>query len=376
MVFIVSGYSGIGGSANGSLTDTNLLLDTPSLWTESMLWDRQISISSGLGYTDNVLLSALHPRGSAFFVNGLDCLLIRLPLDGWEVEGSLVGEDTRFWRDVGTSSEDSFLGSLSVQREFHGHWKAGLEVLGAYQKQVLDVSLPTLAATALVEGESLTAKPSLRKELGPHWWLQLEMPVTRWWLAAPLDDFWQFGPVTKIGYQFGPRSDVTLGYGGSYTDHNAWRALEYSDGHEELPQKLETFQNQVELAWRQYWDAHQRWRSSTHLVFADLHDNGGGYYNEQQYQLLQELRWQTPDWMIKASADLTCEDYPIQWIGRENGVTLYRDLWDVSLEMERRLYKGLRTFAKVDYQRCLSNADANVDDYKATTVSAGLRYEF
>jgi hypothetical protein len=37
------------------------------LWTESMLWDEQIDLSSGLGYNDNVFLSAFNPRGSAFF---------------------------------------------------------------------------------------------------------------------------------------------------------------------------------------------------------------------------------------------------------------------------------------------------------------------
>jgi hypothetical protein len=170
-----------------------------------------------------------------------------------------------------------------------------------------------------------------------------------------------------------------LSYGVSYQDHNSWTDAEYHDGLSDPgypSQKLSIFQQRAELAWQQYWDAHQRWRSSTQLIFADLQDNGGGYYNEYQYQIIQDLRWQTADWMIKGSVNLTYEDYPIQWIGAHNGNTLYRNLWEFSFEVERRLYKGLRTFAKAEYQRSISNEDFNADDYHATTISGGLRYEF
>jgi hypothetical protein len=372
-------------SADMPLAETNLIPDDISLYTESMLWDKQLSISSGLGYKDNVLLSAFHRQDSGFFINGLDCLLIRLPLDGWEVESSIVGDDLRYWHEVSTSpanstsSEDSFLGNLKVAREFPDGWKAGLEVLGAYEKQVLDISPPAgIPATALVEGEDLAVRPSLRKDLGSHWWLQLEMPVSRWWLAAPLDDYWEFGPVVTAGYKFGVRSDLAVSYGASYQDHNSWTNSLYADGLGAYTpaEKLQIFQSRVELAWHQYWDVHQRWRSSTQLVYADLKDNGGGFYNEYQYQVIESLRWQTADWMVRGVADITYEDYPVQWTGTFNNNTLDRDLWEFSAEAERRLYRGLRTFAKVDYQRCLSNEDENADNYHATTISAGLRYEF
>ena len=373
-------FAGAARGADLPLSETNLIPANLPLWTESMLWDEQISLSSGVGYKDNVLLSAFNSRGSAFFINGLDATVIRLPLDGWQVEGSVTGDDTRYWRDAGTSSEDSFLGSLRVQRELAHGWKPGLEIRGLYENQVLDISpSPALPATALVQGESLTAKPSLRKDLPAAWWLQLEMPVTRWWLAAPLDDQWQFGPVATVGHDFGPRTEITLSGGVSYEEHNSWLSVEYANGQsgpDFTPQKLEIFQERGELAWRQYWDVHQRWRSATRLICAKLEDNGGGYYNQHQYQAVQDLRWQTADWLIKGAADLTYEDYPVQWIGKSNGETLNRTLWNLSLELERRVYKHLKTWAKLDYQRAVSNEDLGADNYRATTVSGGLRWEF
>ena len=375
--------AGVGQGLQGaemSLSETNLIPKNISLWDESMLWSDQLSVSSGLGYNNNVWLSAFHPHRSAFVVNDLDWVFIRLPLDGWQVTGSVSVEDTRFWHEAGTPSEDSLLARVKVVRELAHGWQAGWEVRGLYEKQVLDVSLQTdLPYAVLVEGESFTAQPSLRKDWNGGGWLQLEMPVSRWWLASPLDDDWEFGPVLTAGHDFGARSEITLSYSATYQDHNAWQTVQFVNGNDGPgfgPQKLVIFQQQTELAWWQYWDAHQRWRSSTGLVFADLTDNGNGFFNEDQYQVIQDLRWQTADWLIKGAADLTYEAYPVQWTGSANGQTLWRDLWDLSGAVERRLYKGLKVYAKLDYQRAISNYYGNAGDYQAVTVSGGLRWEF
>jgi hypothetical protein len=363
--------------ADLSLSETDLIPKDLQLWDESMLWSDQISVFSGLGYKDNVLLSPFNPHGSAFVVNGLDAVIIRLPLDGWKVEGTISGEDRQYWRDVGTSSEDLFIAGLRLQREWVEGWQAGLELRGLYENRVLDISpQPRVPATVLVRGESFTVQPSLRKDLVSGWWLQLEMPVSRYWLASPLDDYWEFGPVVTAGYDIGKRSEITLNDGVTYQNHNAWVAYADPNGNLPLPQKLEIFQNQTELAWRQYWDAHLRWQTFTHLVFDSLEDNGGGYFNEYQYQVLQDLRWQTADWLIKGSVALSYEDYPVQGVGKLNGQTLYRDLWDLSGEVERRLYKRLKVYAKLEYQRAISNEVLDAQDYHATTVSGGLRWEF
>jgi hypothetical protein len=83
------------------MSATNVISEDAPLWTESMLWDEQIDLSSGLGYKDNVFLSAFKPRGSAFFINSLDLMVLRLPLDGWKIVGGVVGDDIRYWRNLG-----------------------------------------------------------------------------------------------------------------------------------------------------------------------------------------------------------------------------------------------------------------------------------
>ncbi len=207
--------------------DTNLIPENIPLWTESMLWDHQITLSSGVGYKDNILLSSFNPRGSQFFINGVDLLVLRLPLDGWQIEGSVIGDDIRYWQNVGTNSEDSFTASLRVERELPRGWRAGWEVRGIYEKQVLDISTSLgVPATALVDGYGYTLRPWLRKDFKAGFWLQLESPVTHWFFQPPLDEYWEYGPVVTAGSDFGQGSDVTLSYGVSYQPHAQWVALD------------------------------------------------------------------------------------------------------------------------------------------------------
>jgi len=362
-------------AAETPLSATNLISEDAPLWTESMLWDKQCSLYSGFGYKDNVLLSAFNPRGSTFFVNGVDLTVLRLPLDGWQIEGLLVGDDIRYWRNVGTDSEDSIISSLRIERELPHGWRAGLELRGLDEKQVLDISTQEGApATALVEGYGITAKPSMRKDFETGFWAQAEVPVTRWSLAAPLDDYWDIGPVVTVGYNLGQYSDLTASYGASYQPHAQWVVLDRFG--RPLPQHLEIFQDRTELAWRQYWDRRQHFRTLTRLIFAYDEDNGGGYFNYDQYQIVEDLLWQTADWQVKASAQQTYELYPVQGVGILNGQLLNRNLLDLSLEVERRLFKRLKAFGKVEYERGHSNYANDAGDYAARIFSGGLRWEF
>jgi hypothetical protein len=362
-------------AAETPLSETNMIPENVPLWTESMLWDQQIAVSSGLGYKDNVFLSPFNPRESAFFINGLDLMVMRLPLDGWQVVGMVVGDDIRYWRNIGTNSEDSFISNLRIERELPDGWRVGLEFRGLYEKQVLDITTQEAApATALVKGYGITAQPSARKDFKDGLWVQVEMPATRWSLAAPLDDYWEFGPVVTVGHDFGKYADLTASYGASYQPHAEWVALD-SFGRP-LTQHLEIFQDRTELAWHQYWDPHRHLRSSTRFIFAYDEDNGGGYFNYYQYQIVEDLFWQTADWQVKGSAQQVYELYPVEGVGILNGQLLNRNLLDLSLEVERRFYKHLKGFGKAQYQRGHSNYAGEAGDYIARTFSCGLRWEF
>jgi hypothetical protein len=364
-------------AAEAGLSETNLIPEDIKLWTESMLWDGQGTLSSGVGYKDNILLSPFNPHGSPFFINGLDLTAIRLPLDGWQIEASFTGNDIRYWHNVGANREDLFLGTVKIVRELPNGWQAGLEVRGLYEDQVLDISTSAgTPATALVQGYGITGQPSLRKDFAAGWWLKLEVPVTRWVLDSPLDDYWDLGPVVTAGHDFGKRADLALSYGVTYEPHDSWVALDQYGGVPAQPQLLNLFEQRVGLAWHQYWDVRRQWRSTTQLTYIRREDNGGGYFNYDEYEAAEELRWQTTDWQITARAEFGDQNYPVQKIGPHFPQTLYRDTWNVSLEAERRLFKELKAYARVEHDQAISNEAGNAGDYAATTVSGGLRWVF
>ncbi len=359
----------------GPPPETNLISGNEALWTQSMLWDEQIALYSGVGYKDNVLLSPFNPRGSAFVIDGVDLAVMRLPLDGWEVVGAVVGDDIRYWRNVGTNSEDSLISSLRVRREWADGWRVGLEGRGLDEKQVLDISTrAAVPATALVEGYGITATPSVRKDFKDGLWVQVESPVTRWSLAAPLDDYWELGPLVTVGCNLGQYSDLAASYGASYQPHDNWVALDPYG--RPLPQLLEIFQDRTELAWHQYWDPQRRLRSSTRLIFADDQDNGGGYFNYYEYQIVQDVLWQTANWQVKGSVQQVYELYPVEGVHVLDGQHLNRNLTDISFEVQRRLFKHFKGFGKFEYQRGHSNYAGGAGDYTTRAYSCGLRWEF
>jgi hypothetical protein len=181
--------------------------------------------------------------------------------------------------------------------------------------------------------------------------------------------------VVTAGYDIGDRADVTASYSANYEQHDSWTAIPAEFGGASSP-LLEIFQQQAEWAWHQYWDAAQHWRSSTRLVLTWRQDNGSGYFNNFSYKVGEDLRWQTTNWMAEASLDVANEDYPIQTVFSHDPETLSRTIWQVSFELERRMFKGLKTFAKWDYAQCISNELLGADNYQANTFSGGLRYEF
>jgi len=226
----------------------------------------------------------------------------------------------------------------------------------------------------LVEGNGISARPFLRKEFDSGFWLEAEGVFTRWMFLRPLDDYWEIGPVVSAGYNFGKSADVTASYTGAADAHEQWQA---TDRFGRLPPHaplLEIWQDRGEVAWHQYWDSTHHWRSTLRLGMAYEDDNGGGFLNHYQYLVGAELRWQNNDWQIKGGVQESYEDYPIQGTGISNGETLYRILLDASLSIERRIYKTLKGYAKVQYQRARS--DKIETQYIATTIVGGLSFEF
>ena len=367
-----------------------LIPESRSWLSESVLWDEDVTVRSGAGYKDNVLLSPSAPQGSAFFTSGLDLLVFRLPLDGLAFNFAMTGDDSRYERIVnGVEGEDSLLATAQVQKLFSDQWRGGLECKFLYLDQVAQELIQTGGVTTVVaKGHTLGMRPFVRHEIGTNRWVQLEFPLAREWWQSPLDDNWKLGGQAVLGLAYGQGSRLALSYGGSHIAYDNWLARN-ADGSEILGTTLVLWQQNAELKWEQHWGQAQRWRSVAKLQFQYDEDNGGGFFNYFLYTLSEALRFETQDWGIQGSAAVSYYDFPVQPttippplvdfppqpIGpAAPSPKLYLTTLDLALRVERRIYRSLKLFGSYTYQRVFSNQSDS--QYTANAVSGGLSWEF
>ena len=372
---LVSGLADARDVMDASTNDLPLIPDNPRLWKESLLWDKDITLRAGLGYKDNVPLSATAPQGSGFFTSGLDLVILRLPLDSLGFEFSVTGDDVRYWRDIeGIAGEDLILARGQLEKYFGGHWRAGFELRDVYTDQVLQELVSTGGVQAVqAKGDALTARPFLRCDLGTNWWAQLEAPISRDWWQSPLDDYWKYGAQVIVGRSYGHQSEITLTGGAFYIPHDEWAALD-SSGNELPGITLVIWSELAELKWVHHWDAARHWSSTTKLGFQHDQDNGGGYFNYNRYALSHSLRFQTKDWQIEGTVLASYYDFLVQPAVTAPGPTLYLGPLTLSVRVERRLVKSLRVFAAYEYEQAFSNDPSS--EYKSNVASGGLSWEF
>jgi len=362
----------------GSGADTNgldLIPERDALWSESMLWEKDVVVRFGLGYKDNILLSPLAPQGSAFFLSGLDLTVLRLPMDGLDFNFSVTGDDTRYWKAPdGVKGEDLWLARAQLQKYFANEWRAGMEAKYIYADQVLEELVVTGGLHAVqARGSTVSVRPFVRRDLGSNSWLQLEAPVTREWWQSPLDPDWKSGLQLILGCSYGFHSELSLTCGGFYIAHADWLARDAAGN--ELPGRtLDLWRQVFEFKWEHVWDARQRWCSTTKGGLQSDQDNGGGYFDYDRYFASEELRYRAAGWEIKAGAGVSYYDFLVQTLGTPPSPTLNLVTLNFSFRAERQLYKSVRGFAAYEHEQAISNDPES--EYRAETVTAGLSLEF
>ena len=350
-----------------------LIPEDARLLKESMLWQYTLSLRTGAGYQDNVLLSPSDPQGSAFITEGLDFSLSRLPLDGWGVDAFFSGDDQRYLQNVPSDGTDFWLTDVTLKRFFGENWEAGIEATGNYLDEVDYVDTFTGPEAVEIQGDILKLKPFVRRNLGTNWWTELDFPASREMLDAPLDNIWKYGPQVQAGFSNDKSTEISLSYQIQQFDHDTWPALS-ADGNPIGTRNLSVVEQRAELHWREYWDADNHWSTDTKLIYTHDDDNGGKFFNYEEYSLAERVRYDVKKWQITATVRGSYRDYPVQRTGLTYGPTLNEVLLHVTLHGERRLARWLKLYAEYNYERVLSNLpDIR---YQENSLTAGVIWEF
>lgn len=342
--------------------------------TNFAVWDQSVNVRAGAGYKDNVLFGASNPEGSGFETVGLDVMLLRLSTSGTSFNCFLSGDDTRYFQARDVDKEQSFITQAELKTDFGVDWKGAFAVQYFYQNQVLDASVTdTNRSTVKARGHNLSAHPSLRRQLAANYWLALELAVQRQWFAAPLENYWQGGPKLTLGRDLARQSSLALSYSLNRRAYDDFE--EVALDRTPIPGTSVAFWvHEAELAWHQHWDEQRHWRSSTRLIYGRNEDNGAGFFNYQNYRLVQQLRYQCKPWQLEGRVAISRYNFDRQTVSdadlskrRKTGVTF-------SVRGERQILKSVKVFADYEYERSLSNL--GFDNYQVNQVTAGVDWEF
>jgi len=375
-------------AADSLTNDLALLPEKPLLWDESLLWDKNLVLRTGLGYNDNILLSASSPHASALVKAGIEMLVFRLPLDGIGVTASVTGDDTRYWKPAnGVEGEDAVLASAQARKDLNKDWQAGLELKYLYLDQVVEELIQVGSGPVVqARGHSLEVNPSLRHDFGSNGWAQVEATAAQEWWEAPLDNDWKLGVRLLAGLNYDSGSRLTMEIDWQRIVHSQWQARD-ADGTDLPNQDLALNRSSVDLKWEHPWDAKRRWKSTTRLAFQYNDDNGGGFYNYYQYHFSQELLFKARRWEVRGSVGAAYYDFPVQTTvlppliedfqpvpAPIHRPTLYLAPLSLKLRIQRNLSKSLSFFAEYERNRLVSNrSDSQYTDNRA---GGGLSWEF
>ncbi len=338
------------------------------------LWNMSTSLRTGLGYKDNVTLSSIDSKGSAFEATGLDLLVFRLPWNNWQLNFFASGSDTRYFeRSVGVDTEQSAAASVQLTWLLGNGWKSLSTVQYSFLNQVLDVSATTQTQIRQqVLGHTVTGRQGVRKDFSPYW-AEATFGVSRNFFGRPLDYYWQGGPQLTVGRSYGHGSDVSLRYQIEEAQFDTFEQTRL-DGTLIAGAPLEFRIQSLELAWQHHWDTQRRWRSSTRLSAQLNRDNGPGYFDFLEYRAAEQLRYRATTWEASAQVSVTQYDFDRRTLSAADPTKQSRTPILFSLRGEKRLSKSWKMYASYDYERSVSNVE--LERYGSNIGLAGIEYAF
>lgn len=337
-------------------------------------WSKSLTLRGGAGYKDNLLLNNAQREESSYLLSGFDLFLFRLPEQGRQFHFFLSGDDIRYLSGDKVRKEDFVAAQAQFKKDFGNGWQSAVTWQYVFQDQVFDASLTeTNLGTAKVQGHTFAVKPWLARYFSGGFRVEAELPLTRQYFLAPLDDYWEGGPKLTMARDFGGRSDLALSYILNRRFYDT-RAQTDAQGNVRDGSSLNYQQHEFDLVWQHYWDDRRRWRSQTRADFQLSEDNGAGYFNYTRSRLSGQLRWRFAGWELRADLRLSRYEYSLQRGSGAHSGSRYRNAFGASWKAEKDLGKHLKAFATYEFEHVVGNQ--LFDTYDVNSAGAGLEWEF
>jgi hypothetical protein len=339
------------------------------------MWNYSGALRGSLGYKDNVLLSHTNAESSALWMSSAEFMVFRLPTHGWQFSFFAEATDIRFFDAPSVDNEQLALAAAQLSKDFGGGWKSTWMLNYLFQNQVYDNSAnyyTNQTAVGVIRGNLVSPRWAVRKTFA-SFWVEGEMDGLRQWLDAPLDSYWQCGPRTATGFDWGNGSEISLAY--QYERLNYDHRPQVSTTETVLTNTLLALNtHRIELAFTQVWDRKQRWRTVTVAGCDFTFDNGPGFYDYNCYRISQQVRYRDEKWEIVGQARAGYYHYSEQTVSVTDTSRRSKTMITLAVRAERKLARNLVAQAAYTWDRSLSNLD--FDDYQSGMLSGGLAFTF
>jgi len=337
-------------------------------------WETIFTATTGVGYKNNVFLSAVDPESSPFVSAAGEIFILRMAPTGPRVTVFGNADARYYWADDVKHEEVTSFNQASIEGALTDSLEGSIAASYFYQDQVLDVSITETNRQATpVLGHTLGIEPGLRQEVSGNNWIAFTAPMTRQWLAAPLDNYWEAGGTFTFGHGYGRDSWVKLGYEPRWRAYDTDEALT-SSGNPIPGTQREAFRQDLKLAWRHHWDEFKRWRTVCTLGARQHIENGGGYSDFLRGLASAQLQYRAGKWEIAAEGRLAYYDYRNQTVSATSSELRRRTEGSVLLELERRLSDRLVWRVHYEYDTVQSNDD--LETYDVSTFGTTISVEF
>jgi hypothetical protein len=337
------------------------LLDLPR-------WSNSVTLQTGFGYKDNVLLSQAGREASTFARGGVEAFLWRLPRGGTDYSAYVSAEGTRYLSDISIGSEAQAFGQFELRRRWGDRLKLALAVQGYHLDQVFDVSdTDVQRSVAELKVNGIGAGPSLRWAFGRGWFAETQGGGRRETFHDGSNDARLEEGALRLGWHRGERFEVTVS--GTERRRRYASRVQYSAGGRALEgTALMVTEQEVGTQLEVVWDRAGRWKTRTRAAELQYEDNGSGYFNYRQRSVKQIVEWRGGAWHVGFEGSAARLDFEVQTVGF--GIfppPRIKDEFSSELRVERKLSPRWTAVAQYRWERSRCN-----DPLAAYRVNEGL----
>lgn len=372
LTVLLSGFLTPPPHAAASVAETNV---TPDLSVLMPVWNPFYSVSVGVGYKDNVLLSHSDSKGSGFVGLSGDFTLWRRPIeDGREFQWVLNAVDRRYWNQDVINHEDWAFSRARYLHDLGPSWIWVSELDLSYFDVAVDLTYVESAPLgAQLRGGGVGGLSGIRHKWDSGDWVQISPAGSRTWLSGGFDAYSEWGGQVAFQHGYGNRSDWRADYSLKLRQYDHRRTVDLV-GREVSTRGLTYLRHDMSWALHHYWDASRRWRTTTKLNGLASFDNGSGYLSYWRAAATEQLEYLARSWSLRLEVGMAYYSFPRQRLVLGSSTTRERADIVTAVRWERKLGRAWKFQMEYNWDGALANDP--LEAYGANTFQGGLAVDF